>query len=74
MAGFWVGTVPMMALIGVSAQRLLGPFRSRLPVLTAVALVVLGAFTVAGRFTGSGMTSGLGTTPAGAGHDHHSTQ
>jgi len=51
MALFWLGTVPMMAAVGLGIQRLLGPFRSRLPVLTAAVLVILGALTVAGRFT-----------------------
>ncbi len=51
MAAFWLGTVPMMVAVGVSAQRVLGRFRSRLPVLTASVLVILGVLTVAGRFT-----------------------
>lgn len=50
MAAFWCGTVPMMAAIGLGAQKLLGPFRRRLPALTAVILVVLGVLTAAGRF------------------------
>jgi uncharacterized protein len=50
MAAFWLGTVPMMAAVGLGVQRLLGPFRSRLPVLTATVLVILGALTVTGRF------------------------
>lgn len=50
MAAFWMGTVPMMAAVGLGAQRLLGPARRHLPAFTAVVLVVLGAMTVAGRF------------------------
>lgn len=50
MAAFWTGTVPMMAAVGLGAQRLLGPARRHLPAFTAVVLVVLGAMTVAGRF------------------------
>lgn len=49
MAAFWIGTLPMMAAIGLGAQRLLGPARRRLPALTAVVLVVLGTLTVTGR-------------------------
>lgn len=49
MAAFWTGTLPMMAAIGLGAQRLLGPVRRRLPALTAVVLVVLGTLTVTGR-------------------------
>lgn len=56
MAAFWAGTVPMMAAVGLGAQRLLGPARRRLPAITATALVLLGALTVAGRF-GPGPTS-----------------
>jgi len=51
MAAFWTGTLPMMAAVGLGAQRLLGRFRTRLPVVTASVLVILGALTVAGRFT-----------------------
>jgi sulfite exporter TauE/SafE len=51
MAAFWAGTLPMMAAVGLGAQRLLGPARRRLPALTAAALVLLGALTVAGRFS-----------------------
>jgi len=51
MAAFWAGTLPMMAAVGLGAQRLLGPARRRLPALTAAALVVIGALTVAGRFS-----------------------
>lgn len=50
MTAFWTGTVPMMAAVGLGAQRLLGPARRHLPAFTAVVLVVLGSLTVAGRF------------------------
>lgn len=49
MAAFWAGTLPMMLAVGLGAQRLLGPFRRRLPVVTASLLVILGVLTVAGR-------------------------
>jgi len=49
MAAFWLGTVPVMAAVGLAAQRALGPLRRRLPVVTAAALVVLGLLTIAGR-------------------------
>jgi sulfite exporter TauE/SafE len=52
MAAFWLGTVPLLAAVGLGAQRLLGPARRRLPALTAALLVVIGALTAAGRFTG----------------------
>ncbi len=70
MAAFWTGTVPMMAAVGLGAQRLLGPARRHLPAFTAVVLVVLGALTVAGRFAPHahgmppGAASTAGTLPA----------
>lgn len=51
MSAFWLGTLPMMLAIGLGAQRLLGRFRTRLPLVTASVLVILGLLTVAGRFT-----------------------
>ena len=50
MSVFWLGTVPVLAGVGALAQRAAGPFRRRLPVVTAAAMVVLGVLTVAGRF------------------------
>lgn len=65
MAVFWLGTVPVMAGLGVAVQRLSGPLRQRLPVMTAAVLVVIGLLTVAGRL------GGLGTRDAPAQvHDH----
>ena len=49
MAAFWLGTVPMMAGIGIAARRLLGPFERRLPMVTASLLLVLGLMTISGR-------------------------
>lgn len=49
MAAFWAGTLPVMAAIGVAAQRGLDPLRRRLPVVTATVLVVLGLLTIGGR-------------------------
>ena len=49
MAAFWVGTVPAMVAVGVGVQRLAGPLRRRLPVLTAVVVVVIGVLSIAGR-------------------------
>lgn len=49
MVVFWLGTVPVMAGLGLAAQAALGPLRRRLPIVTAAALVVIGLFTMAGR-------------------------
>jgi sulfite exporter TauE/SafE len=73
MTAFWAGTLPMMALVGISAQRLLGRFRSRLPMVTAATLVVLGALTVAGRFGIPVRVSHAvpSASEVGDGHDSH---
>ncbi|MBK6306905.1 MAG: sulfite exporter TauE/SafE family protein [Gemmatimonadetes bacterium] len=49
MAIFWVGTLPMMLSVGYGAQRLTGAFRSRLPMVTAAAVVVMGVLSITGR-------------------------
>jgi len=49
MAFFWAGTVPMMLAVGLGAQRLFGPLRRKLPLVTAAAVVVLGLLSIAGR-------------------------
>lgn len=46
MATFWLGTVPALAVVGVSVRRLAGPIGRRLPLLSAVALIVVGLGTV----------------------------
>lgn len=50
MAAFWLGTLPVMAGVGLLAQKALGPLRRRLPVFTALILVVFGVVTIAGHF------------------------
>jgi sulfite exporter TauE/SafE len=66
MAVFWLGTVPMLVGLGAAVQRLSGPFRRRLPVVTAAVLVVIGLLTAAGR-----LGSGFGAPASGARiHDH----
>jgi hypothetical protein len=49
MAVFWAGTVPMMVAFGVGVRRLAGPLRTRLPVLGAVAIVIVGLMSLSGR-------------------------
>ncbi|MFQ5653096.1 MAG: sulfite exporter TauE/SafE family protein [Planctomycetota bacterium] len=49
MAAFWLGTVPMMAGLGLGLDRLLQPIRRRAPALTSAALVAVGIFTLLGR-------------------------
>lgn len=66
---FWAGTVPALTLVGVAAQRAVGPLRSRLPLLTAMALVVLGLLTIAGKF--GAHTAHAADAPAAAVHGGH---
>jgi sulfite exporter TauE/SafE len=71
MAVFWAGTVPAMAALGLGLQRALGPFRTKLPAITATAMVVIGLLTVAGKFTPSAHAHQPDSTAAAAdGHDH----
>jgi sulfite exporter TauE/SafE len=50
MAVFWAGTVPAMVALGLGVQRALGPFRTKLPAITAAAMMVIGLLTVVGKF------------------------
>lgn len=72
MAAFWAGTVPMMAAVGLGAQRLLGPFRRRLPVVTASVLVILGVLTVAGRLGMSAHAAHVSDSPTVSVDEQHS--
>jgi len=78
MALFWLGTLPVMAGLGLAAQTAFGPLRRRLPVLTSTLLVVFGLLTVAGKFRPMPMMQHAmpGMVMPGAGappgtHDHH---
>jgi hypothetical protein len=51
MAAFWLGTVPVLAGLGLAAQGAMGPLRRHLPTVTAAALMVIGLLTVTGRLT-----------------------
>ena len=46
---FWSGTLPVMATLGAGLQRLAGPARRHLPLVTASLVVAIGLFTIAGR-------------------------
>lgn len=48
---FWLGTLPMMAAVGAGAQRLFGAFQRRLPLVGAVAALVLGLLSIAGKMS-----------------------
>jgi hypothetical protein len=65
MATFWLGTVPVLAGLGVVAQRAFGPLRRHLPAVTATAMIVIGLMMVTGRLS----RSMPGSAPAGT-HQH----
>lgn len=64
---FWAGTLPVMVTLGFTLQRLAGPFRRALPLVTASVVVAIGLLTIAGRLRPPA------TTPAGvpAVHANH---
>jgi sulfite exporter TauE/SafE len=53
---FWLGTLPMMATVGLGAQRMFGTFQRRLPLVAAGAAVALGLLTMAGRMSARPVT------------------
>lgn len=48
---FWLGTVPALAAVGVGARTIAGPLRTRLPQVTALALVAIGVVSLVRRTT-----------------------
>lgn len=49
MAAFWLGSVPILAGLGLGAQALTARLGAKLPLATALLMVALGLWTVAGR-------------------------
>lgn len=49
MVFFWTGTLPVMSAVGFGLQRLAGPLRKSLPLVTASVVVTIGLLTIAGR-------------------------
>lgn len=49
MGAFWLGTVPMLAFVGAGIRRLSGSLGPYLPLVTSVAMVVVGVLTVSHR-------------------------
>lgn len=49
MAIFWTGTLPVMVALGAGLQRVAGPLRAKLPLVTASAVVVIGLLSITGR-------------------------
>ncbi len=51
MAAFWAGTVPVLALLGVSVQTLAITLGRRIPLAISLVIVLLGLYTIGGRLT-----------------------
>jgi sulfite exporter TauE/SafE len=51
MAVFWLGTLPVMVVLGALAQGALGRVARYVPLVTSVVLLVFGLLTVFGRMT-----------------------
>jgi len=49
MVAFWLGTIPVLASLGIGVQALTGTLGRQAPLVTALAIVVLGLCTLAGR-------------------------
>ena len=49
MGAFWMGTVPLMLGLGLGLHRTVGPVARRLPVASAVVVLVLGLLSIAGK-------------------------
>jgi uncharacterized protein len=49
MSVFWLGTLPMMIALGATLRGVTGALGRRMPVLTCVALMVIGLFTLINR-------------------------
>jgi sulfite exporter TauE/SafE len=49
MTVFWAGTLPMMLALGVGVRRLAGPLRTKLPTVSAIAIVAVGILSLTGR-------------------------
>jgi sulfite exporter TauE/SafE len=65
MGAFWLGTLPLLAGLGLASQRAFGPLRRHLPAVTATALMIIGLLTLTGRLGGAGPG-----TPRPAAHLH----
>ncbi|MBV6522853.1 MAG: hypothetical protein MNPFHGCM_03003 [Gemmatimonadaceae bacterium] len=71
MVAFWLGTLPVMVAAGYSVQRLAGPWRARLPMVSAVAVVVIGLLSIAGRLRVEARLSGPSAGHPAAAHARH---
>lgn len=50
MSAFWMGTLPVMVSLGAGIQLITGRLNTKLPIITALAVVVVGGMTAMGAF------------------------
>jgi sulfite exporter TauE/SafE len=67
MAVFWAGTLPAMLTLGLGLQALAGPLRRHVPVVCAIAMIVVGLLAIGGRI--NSVDPGAGATTRH--HDGH---
>jgi len=76
MVAFWLGTLPALILVGAVLGRLSQALRTRLPLLTGIVLIAMGALGVLGRGLGPLPSSSrspaqaLGDVAGGTVHEH----
>jgi hypothetical protein len=68
MAVFWAGTLPAMLSLGLGLQALAGPLRRHVPVVCAIAMIVVGLLAIGGRL--AAVDPGAGT-PTHQRHGQH---
>jgi sulfite exporter TauE/SafE len=68
MAVFWIGTLPAMLTLGLGLQALAGPLRRHVPVVCAIAMIVVGLLAIGSRI--SSVDPGAGATTQQR-HGHH---
>lgn len=56
MATFWLGTLPVMVSLGAGIQLLTGRLNTKLPIITALAVVVIGVMTAMGALNATELT------------------
>jgi sulfite exporter TauE/SafE len=64
MAVFWIGTLPVLLSIGMALHKFGGAFARKLPVVTALVIVIMGAYTLATRWNVSAVASARSITGA----------
>jgi sulfite exporter TauE/SafE len=64
MATFWLGTLPVMAAIGLGVGSLAGPLRQKLPLVTSLVLIAAGVWTLLGRMAMPAMAASALVPPA----------